>query len=242
LNPTYHYILAHGLNVQPAVMQRLAEDLGLPAEQCSLICLPGHAEGESWKEVTIDRWVESFVRQYLNAAPPQANIVYVGYSLGGLLMTYLLSQEKVRVPEKQVLFAPALAFQRWTQIPDLLPASGFDQWLIPSFTPKGYKAASGVTMGVYKILFEISRKLKGAHSALFDIPTLVLCDQRDELIDPLGLQKFIDDYQLKQWDLHVLPSRPLERWGKKHLIIGREYLADEYWARIQHLIDQFLYQ
>ena len=89
-----HYILTHGLNVQPAAMQRWAERLPLPLNRCTFICLPGHAPGDSLRNITANRWLDSFSDQYQAAAAAHAHsdIVYLGYSLGGLLMTYLLGK------------------------------------------------------------------------------------------------------------------------------------------------------
>ena len=237
---TYHYILTHGLNVQPSVMERLAEELQWPLDRCTFVCLPGHAPGESLRHITADRWLDSFSRQYQAAFSTSEEVVYVGYSLGGLLMTYLLGKERVPAPAKQILFAPALSFKQWTRIPTFFPASVLDQLLIPSFTPKGYKATSGVTIGAYKALFEVSTKLESLDSDRYNLPTLVLCDQRDELVHAEGLRTFIQEKKLSNWQLHILPSRPWKRWGKKHLLVAREYQSDAHWAEVKDRIIRFL--
>ena len=237
---TYHYILAHGLNVQPSAMERLAEALELPADRCTIISLPGHAPGESWADVTATHWLDSFEAQYRAALPPQGEVVYVGYSLGGLLMTYLLGAGRLPAPARQVLFAPALAFKRWTRIPTLFPPSAIDRLLIPSFVPAQYKATPGVTIGTYKALFEVSNALASLAPESYNLPTLVLCDQRDELVHPEGLRAFIQEKNLSEWQLHIIPSLLWERWGKKHLLVAREYQSETYWADIQRQIEIFL--
>ena len=237
---TDRYILTHGLNVQPSAMARLAEALGWPADQCAFICLPGHAPGESLRNITAAQWLDSFEEQYRAALPTSGNVVFVGYSLGGLLMTYLLGTGRLPAPARQILFAPALAFKRWTRIPTLFPASFLDRLSIPSLTPVSYKASPGVTIGAYKALFEISADLVSLDPTRYNLPTLVLCDQRDELVHPEGLSTFLREKNLSQWQLHIMPSLPWERWGKKHLLVAREYQSDAYWDNIQRLIADFL--
>ena len=221
-------------------MERLAEALSLPSDRCTFICLPGHAPGDSFRNITAPRWLDSFEEQYRAAIPTQEEVVYIGYSLGGLLMTYLLAKGRLPAPAKQILFAPALAFKRWTRIPTLFPTSLMNRLLIPSFTPKQYKANPGVTIGAYKALFEISADLETLDSSNYNLPTLVLCDQRDELVHPAGLQTFIRDKKLSQWRLQILPSLRWERMGKKHLLVASEFQSEVYWNKIKEQIESFL--
>ena len=234
---TNDYVLAHGLNQRPEAMTQWAENMGWPAERGTLIRLPGHAAGESLRYVTADQWSESFSQQYRAAA--HEPVVYVGYSLSGLLMTYLLGAGRVPAPVKQILLAPALAFRQWTQLPTFFPLST-DQLLIPSFAPARHKATPGVTISAYKAMFDIRHRLEAFDSATYDIPTLVLCDQRDEMVHPEGLHRFIREKNLSQWYLHVLPSSRWPRWGKKHLLTAREYQSATYWTDSKTQVKRFL--
>ena len=222
-------------------MERLAEALALPPDCCSFICLPGHSPGEGVERLTADQWLESFATQYRQAADGHPNIIFLGYSLGGLLMMHLLANGSLPAPKRQVLFAPALAFRPWTKIPTYLPRTLLDHLLIPSFTPRRYKAHPGVTIGAYQVLFEISRQLNQQEASAYNIPTLVLCDQRDELVHPEGLRRFIREKQLSQWELHIAPSTRWERWGKKHLLVAKEYQSEAYWHQMKERIDTFLH-
>ena len=235
-----HYIITHGLNLRPSAMIPLAERLGWPLDDCTFISLPGHREGESWQDVTAARWLDSFGEQYQAAAQTGSPIIYLGYSLGGLLMTYLLAEERIPAPNKQILLAPALAFKPWTQLPVYFPGQHFNQWLVPSFAPKQYKFNRGVTIGAYKAMFEISRRLERMDTTPYNIPTLVLCDQRDEMVSAPGLKAFVERKNLSQWQLRIFPSRRLERWGKKHMLVAREYQPDVYWQQIKDQVDAFL--
>ncbi len=222
-------------------MQSLAEELGCEEDQCTIIRLPGHAADETLHTDAAHRWLDSFRDQYQAAYERNSDIIFIGYSLGGLLMTYLLGADQISSPRKQVLFAPALAFQQWTKIPTLITTTTLDQVVIPSFTPQRYKANPGVSLGAYKVLFDISRELNGMDPLRYNIPTLVLCDQRDELVQPEGLRKFIEEKQLSEWQLYIVPSSPWERLGKKHLLVAREYQSKAYWDEIQQQIDTFIH-
>ncbi len=234
------YILTHGLNVPSLSMEHLADALDWPKGQCTFICLPGHGEGESLQGITAAHWLDSFSAQYQAAFQSSAPTVYLGFSLGGLLMTYLLGKQQVPAPARQILFAPALAFQAWTRLPAYLPNSPLNQLLIPSLSPSTYKATPGVSIGVYKVLFAIRQQLDDLDATHYNVPTLVLCDQHDELVRPEGLRTFIREKQLDQWQLHVFPSSRRRHWGKKHLLIAPEYQSETYWQHIRDLIDDFL--
>ena len=234
----YSYVLAHGLNQRPEAMRRWAEHLKWPADRGTLIRLPGHGGTESLRQVTAARWLTSFREQYV-AAAGETSLVYVGYSLSGLLMTHLLSTQRIPQPTKQILLAPALAFRRWTRLPVLFPPQ-WDRWLIPSFAPARYKANPGVTINAYKAMFSIRQELEAQPAAHYNVPTLVLCDQHDEMVDPEGLRTFIRDKNLSQWQLHILPSSPWRRWGKKHLLTAPEYHTNVYRETIKSYVARFL--
>ncbi|MEM8965331.1 MAG: alpha/beta fold hydrolase [Bacteroidota bacterium] len=238
-SPSPHYILAHGLNVQPTVMQSLADELGWLQDHRSVIQLPGHDEGEELSRDAANRWLESFREQYQAAQQHHAEVIFLGYSLGGLLMTYLLGKGEVVAPRKQILLAPALAFQQWTRIPTMIPKETFDQVTIPSFTPKNYKAQLGVSLGAYKVLFSISRELDSMETSRFNVPTLVICDRWDELVQPQGLRKFIEVKELNNWELLIVASGFWQRWGKKHLLIAKEYRSTNQWQQIRQQIQTF---
>ncbi|WKN42000.1 alpha/beta hydrolase [Tunicatimonas pelagia] len=235
-----HYIFAHGLNVRPTVMQLLAEELGCAKDQYTLISLPGHSGEEELSRAVADRWLDSFRDQYNKVCQVHTNIIFVGYSLGGLLMTYLLGDGQIVAPRKQILLAPALAFQQWTKIPTIIPKATFDQVTIPSFTPENYKANPGVSLGAYKVLFTISQELDGMAPDRYNIPTLVFCDRWDELVQAEGLRKFIAAKQLTEWDLVIVPSSFWQRVGKKHLLVAQEYYADSHWKQIRQQIEAFV--
>lgn len=221
-------------------MESLAQALNWPREQCSFICLPGHGVGESLRPAMASQWLDSFLEQYQTARYSSAPTVYLGFSLGGLLITYLLAKQQIKPPTHQILFAPALAFQRWTRLPTYFPGSRLDQLLVPSLTPSTYKATPGVTIGAYKVMFDIREQLNGLDAKHYNIPTLVLCDQHDELIHPKGLRNFIADRKLDQWQLHVFSSSRYRNLGKKHLLVAPEYQSDTYWQHIRDLIGIFL--
>lgn len=234
------YILAHGLNLHPPAMEKLAEALDLPLEQCDFIHLPGHAAGESFRNMKAQQWIDSFHAQYVAATQNSHSTVFIGFSLGGLLITHLLGVSKVRVPEKQILLAPALAFKFWSHVPVYFPAV-LNNFVIPAYTPKKYKATRGVTIQAYKALFEIRNELESFASDKYNIPTLVVCDQHDELVDPLGLQKFIEEKKLTHWELQILKSDIWKHMGRKHLMVAKEYRSVAYWDQLKASIKAFLH-
>lgn len=237
---TPKYILAHGLNLQPSVMENLAVALELPLAQCHFIHLPGHAAGESFRNTSPQQWVDSFYEQYMAASNESHPIVFIGFSLGGLLMTHLLASTHISIPHKQLLLAPALTFKFWSHLPAYFPAV-LDNLVIPAYTPKKYKATRGVTIRAYKALFEIRNELETLNPDKYNIPTLAICDEHDELVDPQGLQKFIEQKKLTRWQLQILKSNLWKYMGRKHLMVAREYRSDAYWNHLKASINHFLH-
>ena len=235
------YILAHGLNLQPMAMKDLAMELGLPLAQCSFIRIPGHTAHESFRHVTAQQWMDSFYEQYINFSEDKENIICIGYSLGGLLMTHLLGLSEVRSPQKQILLAPALAYKLWSYLPAYFPAA-FNNLVIPAFTPKKYKVHRGVTIRGYKALFEIREELEHLDPKKYNIPTLLICDQHDELVAPQGLQHFIEEKKLTHWELQIFKSNPWKHLGRKHLIVAKEFRSEAYWKRLKTCIHTFLHE
>jgi esterase/lipase len=114
--------------------------------------------------------------------------------------------------------------------------------MIPSLTPKKYKASNGVTIGAYKALFEIRNELEHLPPEKYNIPTLIICDRHDELVSPQGLQKFIEQKKLTRWQLQIFKSSLWKHVGRKHLMVAREYQSDAYWNHLKACMDAFLYE
>jgi len=222
-------------------MKNLAEALDLPLAQCTFICLPGHTPDESFRNSEAQQWIESFREQYLAATQNNNPVYFIGFSLGGLVMTYLLGTAEVPPPKKQVLLAPALAFKPWSHLPEYFP-SLFDNLVIPAHTPKKYKVHTGVTISGYKALFALKEKLEQSGALNYNIPTLVLCDQHDELVSPQGLQEFINQKKLTRWELEVLASPRWQQMGRKHLMVAKEYRSEAYWQHLKTRILSFLHE
>jgi esterase/lipase len=222
-------------------MEGLALALDLPLAQCHFIRLPGHGTDESFRNINAQQWVDSFDEQYAADSQNTNKIIFIGFSLGGLLMTHLLGSSKISAPQKQILLAPALAFKAWSYLPSYFP-SVLNNLMIPAYTPKKYKAHIGVTISAYKALFEIRDKLELMDAEKYNIPTLVMCDQHDELVNPQGLQKFIEQKKLTRWQLQIFRSSPWKQLGRKHLMMAREYRSDAYWNHLKASIDAFLHE
>ena len=221
-------------------MENMVAALELPLGQCDFIRLPGHTAGESFRNITAQQWADSFCEQYQTASQDSHPVVFIGFSLGGLLMTYLLGLSKIAPPHKQILLAPALAFKAWSYLPACFPAA-LDSLVIPAYTPKKYKVHRGVTISGYKALFKIRKQLEHLDSQKYNIPTLVICDQHDELVAPQGLQKFIEQKKLSHWQLQLFKSGVWQYMGRKHLLVAQEYRPDAYWNHLKASIHDFLH-
>lgn len=255
-NPTKGIVLiAHGLNLNPAKMQLIANFLQAAGYHTLLARLSGHqSSNQGWQDVSYARWHEEMSALHcvaaLRARQQNVPLIFLGYSLGavlGLDTLAALSTDPTRNESRQegyskiVLLAPALALNWYSnlalQVP-LLP----DSLQFSSLSPADYRANATTSVGAYRALSEsIAIWQQESTAARIDSPVLALMDPQDELISYKALRSKISRGAWKNWQLVELNNdastldSPIH-----HLVIDEASLGSQQWKFLQDTVLAFL--
>jgi len=232
-----NFVIVHGLNVKPSKMNSLANFLKDSGYSSYVVKLKSHWEKErtelkasDWKQDVFEAWNETKPKSELPT-------YLLGYSLGGLVSSILVQERKI-APEKMILLAPALSLKWNTN--KLAPALNLapNDFEIPSFSPKEYRAHPTTRIDQYTALFELFNEFdKSSKSELYKVKTLVFIDPDDELVSPNGLEEIAN-----KTDNWVLKNIHFENSIYNHLIIDEKSLGVELWQKLKLEILSFLAQ
>lgn len=240
-------LLIHGLNLRPERMDALAEFL----KDCQIdtlrIVLTGHGEDpKAYTKVTRQTWLDDALAGYKlakdRATALGVPLVFVGYSLGGLVNVDLMNQNPHVVYDKMVLLAPALSVRAYVKPAKALYLLG-DEFVAYSLAPKRYRAHSGVAVAAIRALFNALEAFTQSKSPSqqLNIPTLIFINRYDELVSDKGIQDLIANKQFSNWKLILVDEiKPQKGPTYHHLIIDEECLGVESWALMLSTIRQFL--
>ena len=209
-----------------------------------LLQLAGHRPGSADPaQVTAELWRQEIKTVYgLARAAAESEglpLYFLGYSLGALLAQSVLALPAEAPPfERQVLLAPALSLRRRTGL--LRWLCGFQlNLLLPSFTPVTYRANKSLPLSIYRILFAEVDRLQNKNLQQLNVPTLVIMDAKDELVSSRGLRRLIEKQGLNKYRLLLLAGR---RQRFRHLILDRETMGAENWAKATAAMEVFLFE
>lgn len=239
-------ILVHGLNLLPQKMDSVGEILQHGGCEVYRLALTGHrGDFEKYKNVTREQWLADLALA-IHLAEQRARdlnvpVVFVGYSLGGLLGVDVLGQDPLVHFDRMILLSPALAtqFPRWLIRPML---ALFKNFSFKSAVPDGYRANDLSAVATYLALSESLEALQNIPTAKIDIPTLIIMDTRDELVSQEQIHKWILQRNLSKWqerEIHIEPDPPREEIH--HLIIDEASVGTKTWNEITQVIQTFLH-
>lgn len=246
-------LVIHGLNLRPDRMMSIISglnDLGIDVLNVSL---RGHGDNyagnvnvstdearlESFRKVTYALWrqevYEAYGKARKRASKKKVPLLFVGYSLGGLMCCDLiLSQPDVQY-DRMVLFAPALNVTAESYL--LKALMPFPNIVIDSLAPLSYRANEGTPMAAYKALFEAIAYFGQNISGRLNKPTVLFIDEKDEFISRSKLTEMIAQNKLDQWQIHVIEKDPdLQEICSYHLIIDQASMGNNAWRRIKGVL------
>ena len=245
-------LVLHGLNVNPACFLPLIDELrqrGIGAVLCSL---RGHGENytplagcsselsrlTAFRQVSYDTWRAEVTAAYEQAAAYAQSagvpLFLVGYSLGGLLGCAQLVTTPPLTFARMVLLAPALSLRPYSYLPRFL--ARWPYLLLRSLAPPAYRANPATPVVAYQALYMALHHLQQQANAALNIPTLLFIDPADELVSLRGLQRFICQQQLTEWQLQPVHKTTTQAGPTAHhLIIDPASVGTASW---QHMIAQ----
>lgn len=225
-------IILHGLNNNSSTWDEFEAAMKKRGfERTVRFPLPGHGdvreEGRTFEDALkrFDERITPFV---------QEPYVVVAYSLGALFFeNWLLGREK-NLPEKQVLLAPCLYLRREELIRNVM-GKLHPILPIPSIAPRDIMLYKYLYVWEYRnLLGGLARYQKDADK--IQIPSLVMIDPKDELIDAQKLKRLWMAGEVR------FLERPNQKWGPSnhHILFQSKYFTPEEWESYLGMIEGFL--
>ena len=246
-------MVVHGLNTRPSAMQAVVKELVTAGIHVTLVILTGHEEPrpdespeeskarlQAFRAATRERWHADVVHGYIGleqVASSDAPRLFVGYSLGGLLGLELIQQGRLHF-DRMLLLAPALAIHRRNWILRWLPVPRSS--LLPSVMPRRFRANHWIPLSAYLELFRSVDALHAVSSTdALNIPTQVWIDPCDELVSLVGIQDWVRQAQLDNWQINRLSlgHASLLRGCFHHLIIDPGCTGESVWRQMVESIN-----
>ena len=250
-------LIIHGLNLAPRKMETLIHFLNTNRIDVISLSLRGHGSNfesltglnektariRAFKNVSYNLWLKETREAYRVAQKLSLSknvpLFFVGFSLGGLLGTDLISSDKQYRFDKMVLFAPALNIHPvHYSVKIFYPFSGL---VIPSLCPEEYRSNWGTTIAAYHSLFDAVEHFNQNINSGLNIPTIVFIDKKDELVSFKGLRRIIKTGNLDQWKMYDIRKVKSETDVKyHHLLIDEHSVGKTTWKQMeQKIINHF---
>ncbi len=245
MHPKFIAVLSHGLNLKPeklSEIRRVLEDCG---GHVVPIALMGHRGNmDEMRHVSLSIWIRE-LSTHCEYAQTLSNkhripLVFVGYSMGALLLELFLSKNLNFKVDQRIYFAPAFSFHWWTQLKFVLKIIP-SQLIFKGLTPAPYNSCRGASIAAYKSLFRAADQLKIIGFRKLKSPVLIFADPKDELVNIKGIYRMIEEKNLDHWKLELVHSN-LKREGRvyHHLIIDSNCLEKHEWIKVSSMMKSFI--
>ena len=249
-------LIMHGLNVRPEMMEPVIAILNGAGIEALNVSLCGHGDNflrrrgspadekrdrlESFKRVSCFLWLnevhQAYLQVMLRARKLDVPVVFVGYSLGGLLGCDLLAAKPGVHFDRMVLFAPAITLRPAIgyQLKPLLP---FPEFVIDSDAPKEQRSNDGTPVAAYAALLDAIADIEGHLGPKLNVPTLVFMDKEDEFVSFEQMQEFIRDNGFDRWEIAaVAKDNDTDISIAHHMILNQRSLGAGIWKEIARRI------
>lgn len=225
-------ILLHGLNNPSEVLGPMAKHFETKGFNVHLFNLFGHKKDQPLQHLTLKECLHHIHYQMLNI-PKDHEIYFLGFSQGALIFQLYqmmkINQHKIK---SQVLLAPALYIKRQSFMNFLIGALS-EKMSIPSRTPREFRQFDKLNVGYYKELMEQLLVFhKHGIKNLENVPTLILSDAKDELIDMGRLHAEMLKNNMDAWKIIYMNRdlKHIKHYGKHHIMFNPNYFTAEDWT------------
>lgn len=232
-------ILIHGMNNNLESFSPLKEKLSSYGLNAEILCLPGHKDNreESKDLKTAFHHFDQSMKKLM-----QDPYVIVAFSQGALYLQLWLEKNSLPRPKAQVLLAPALFIKGQSRLEKLMTTLPRFLFIL-SQTPKPLRRYFSLYVWEYRTLFQGIKKFQSMKSA-FRIPTMVIVDPKDELVDAKMLKDELEKRNPDGLNIHFQERPHLKgrRPGKYHILFHPNYFEKEEWDVFCTRISEFLKQ
>ncbi len=222
-------LILPGLNNNEFAFNHLKEYFLHAGYDVNFIQLPGQGELRSEMD-HFNLAFESF-KQSMNSHT-ESPYVIIAFSTGALYYQHWLNENPQKMAKAQFLLAPALRVQHQNLVDkflNILP----EKFPLPSRSPKPFQKYPTLSVKEYQTLFSGLRLLEELKTD-FPIPTKIVIDRRDELVDVNHLKKRYANYT------RVLERNcPVKKLGVYHLLFHPDYFENNEWEVLMKEIQDF---
>lgn len=243
-SPRQVVVLYHGLNNKPAVMDEWAQGLAERGFAVLRVAFSGHtADSVSLADVTPELWLRD-VHLSLEQAQqkhPQARRTILAFSLGATAVLRYAQTTSDIAAERLVLLAPAV-FPRGKLrvLAPLLPLRHLNVCL-PSLARGETRVRSCTPLQAYWTLDRLSSELRRASTQALNLPTMVVYDPDDELVDTAMLQTWAKQHDLERWQFRATSRSALPTGHFRHELFARRGYAERAWQELLEDVAAFLH-
>lgn len=201
--------------------------------ETEFMVLPGHADkrlhGQEFKNS-----LELFDQKMRTL--PEGPYYVIAFSHGALYLQLWMEKNPDHRPLKQVLLAPAFYTHQQTLMRYVLGLLPSFLW-IKSFSPKEFRRYEYLTVADYRMLLKGMVTLHKMNTP-FKIPTMVMIDPQDELVDAESLKREVE----KKNQLNVIfyeRSYLQKGLGSHHILFHPDYFLPNDWTLFMSSIEDF---
>jgi hypothetical protein len=224
-------LIIHGLNNNAKAFEPLKEAFEKLGWEASLLILPNHGE----KRIEAKDFSEAFACFDRNIRDKiQSPYSVIAFSQGALYFQLWMDKRPSQRPISQALLAPALFIRRHrlvSKLTSLLP----NFFLIKSFSPKVMQRYSSLSVRDYRILLSSLESYQRLENSSFAIPSLVMIDPQDELVDSKALAKHCETVFVERNYLSIKMGL-----GRHHILFHPDYFLNAHWVELIKQVDEFL--
>ncbi len=217
-------IILHGLNNNSSTWDEFETVMQERGFRTVRVTLPGHGdirdEGQTFEEA---------LKKFNSTLVPHVKEPYivVAYSLGALFFSNWLIGRKENLPLRMVFLAPALYLRNENVIRKII-SSLHPKFPIPSIAPRDIMLHKILFVWEYRNLLEGIARFQADKNPV-QVPSLVMLDPQDELIDAGRLKT---EWQKKTPGSEVaFLERPNQKWGPSnhHSLFHSKYFSETEW-------------
>lgn len=238
-------VLLHGLNLKPQKMDDWSKLLASHGAQIIRISLAGHQGSyEEMRDVKASIWHNQFKDAMIMAQQMsdkhRVPIFFVGFSLGALVALEGLATDGWSI-EKMVLIAPALSIPWYSESAIKILSAFGKGFMLPSRSPKDYRANKGTSIAAYQALFDLKHSLERHHYKNANTETLVLIDRADELVCSRDIADIISKNRLGLWTLEIVDNQFAQtNYGFRHLMVDEAAMGKKLWSMVSNRVIEHL--